>query len=75
MKRAYVSKVAQKRIIASNRIHRAAPAMYAALKGLGFRMPPENANCHEGICSQAECGNCSRIKAVLDAISKAEGKE
>ena len=33
-----------------------------------LQMPPEDAQCHRGICSQDKCGRCSRIRQARAAI-------
>jgi hypothetical protein len=52
----------------------AAPALLSALEELTPPMPPPNAMCHVGICSQDKCCNCGRIKRAREAIAKARGQ-
>lgn len=48
-----------------------AQELYDALSDLIPPMPPEDALCHKGICSQERCCNCGRIAAGHRALEKA----
>lgn len=43
-----------------------------ALKALVPPMPPADANCHSGICSQDKCAHCGRIAVAIAVLAKAQ---
>lgn len=45
-----------------------------ALEEITPPMLHENATCHVGICSQAECGQCGRIMRANAAIERAKSE-
>lgn len=55
-------------------MHEAAPELVEALQAMTPSMPPKDAPCHLGICSQEKCGFCSRIATARAALTKAGGQ-
>lgn len=51
-------------------------ARYAKIVRLALPpIPPINAICHKNICSQAECGHCSRLIAAHHALDQLDDLE
>ena len=51
----------------------AAPDLLAALQHFAAQSVSDDAQCHVGICTPAECGRCGAILQARAAIAKAEG--
>jgi hypothetical protein len=51
------------------------PTLVDALECVTPMMPPQDAMCHKGICTQEKCANCGRILKARDALTKFKSLE